>query len=193
MKIRFLIILSVIVLIGCAGSGRSSKDRPDPVGFRDIRWGTEISQLRDMEQVEQEQSSVKDLTWYRRKGDTLTMGGAKLENIFYSSWMGEFEGVWIDFVGEENFDAIKKDLFSQYGKPPESGAGPGKIGRRDRREQNEGERPGGLFVYRSKSTEIWLSYSKERRKGTLTVNSVKIGEDRREYEQRKEKEERLKR
>jgi hypothetical protein len=43
-----------------------------------------------------------------------------------------------------------------------------------------------------KNTEIWLSYSKGRHKGTLTMNSRKISEGRRDYEKEKEKEERLK-
>jgi hypothetical protein len=92
-RIKILTIISGIILIGCFASARPSMHPPDPDGFRDIKWGTEISRLKDMEEVEQDKSSGKDLVWCRRKGDTLAIGKAKLENIFYSFWMGEFESV----------------------------------------------------------------------------------------------------
>jgi len=37
-----------------------------------------------------------------------------------------------------------------------------------------------------------LSHSKDRHKGTLTMNSVKVSEERRELEREKEREKRLK-
>jgi hypothetical protein len=49
-----------------------------------------------------------------------------------------------------------------------------------------------LTLPSQEKTEIWLSYSKDRNKGTLTMNSRKIREERRDYEKQKEKQERLK-
>jgi hypothetical protein len=190
-RIKILTIVFGIIAIGCFASRRPSMPRIDPEGFRDIKWGTEISTLKDMEEVEQDKPSGRDLLWYRRKGDTLTMGEAKLENIFYSFWMGEFESVWIDFGGEENFEALKKELFERFGKARGSEGGVNKIGKRARRERSPAEHPGAFYAWWGKNTEIWLSYSKDRHKGTLTMNSRKISEERRDYEKEKEKEERL--
>lgn len=148
--------------------------------------------LKDMEEVEQDKSSGRGIVWYRRKGDTLAIGEAKLNNVFYSFWKGEFESVWIDFVGEENFEALKKDLFERFGKALEPEAGMDKMGKRPRRERSPTERAGAFYVWWGKNTDIWLSYSKDRHKGTLTMNSRKIREERRDYEKEKEKEERLK-
>jgi hypothetical protein len=193
-RTKILTIVFGIILTGCFASTRPFKSRPDPGGFRDIKWGTEISTLKDMEEVEQDRSSGKDSVWYRRKGDTLTIGEAKLENIFYSFWMGEFESVWIDVEGEENFEILKKELFERFGKARESEGSMEKMGKRARRERSETEPEGAgaFYAWWGKSTEIWLSYSEDRHKGTLTMNSRKIREDRREYEKEKEKEERLK-
>ena len=129
-KVKILTIVFTIFLIGCFAPPRPSMPRPDPEGFRDIKWGTEISTLKDMEEVEQDKSSGRDLVWYRRKGDTLAIGEAKLENIFYSFWMGDFESVWIDFEGEENFEALKKELFERFGKAREPEGGMDKMGKR---------------------------------------------------------------
>lgn len=197
MRIKILAIVFGIILMGCFTSTRPSKPPPDPDGFRDIKWGTEISTLKDMEKVQQDKSSSKDLVWYRRKGDTLAIGGAKLENIFYSFWMGEFESVWIDFEGEENFKAIKKELLGRFGKanePERSMEKKGKSARGERSltEESPTERAGAFYTWWGEKTEILLSYSKDRNKGTLTMNSRKIREERRDYEKQKEKQERLK-
>ena len=191
-RIKILTIIFGIILIGCFAPPRPPVPRADPEGFRDIKWGTEISMLKDMEEVEQDKSSGRGVVWYRRKGDTLAIGEAKLKNIFYSFWKGEFESVWIDFEGEENFAALKKELFERFGKTREPEASMDKMGKRPPREQSPTELDGAFYVWWGKNTDIWLSYSKDRHKGTLTMNSRKISEERRDYEKEKEKEERLK-
>jgi hypothetical protein len=166
--------------------------RGDPEGFRDIKWGTEISILKDMEEVDQDRSPGRNLIWYKRKGDTLAIGEAKVKNIFYSFWNGEFESIWIDFEGEENLEAVKKELFERFGKAREPEASMDKMGKGLPRERLPTEHAGAFYVWWGKNTDIWLSYSKDRHKGTLTMNSRKISEERRDYEKEKGKEERLK-
>ena len=185
-KVRILAVVFSIFLIGCFASTRSSKPRSDPDGFRDIKWGTEIATLKDMEKVEQDRSSNSDLVWYARKGDPLAIGKARLENIFYSFWMGEFESVWIDFEGEENFEALKKELFERYAKAGGSEGSMDKRGKGAWGERSPTERPGSFYAWWGKNTETGLSYSRDRHKGTLTMNSRKINEERREYEKEKE-------
>jgi hypothetical protein len=191
-KIRISAILFTLFLIGCFASAQPSKSRPGPDGFRDIKWGTEISTLKDMEKIEQDKSSGSDLVWYTRKGDPLAMGKAKLENIFYSFWMGDFEGVWIDFEGEENFEALKKELIGRFGNVHESEGSTKKGSEKAGRERSTAEDAGAFYAWWGKNAEMWLSYSKDRHKGTLTINSTKIREERRDYEKQKEKERRLK-
>ena len=191
-RAKILTIVFSIILIGCFAPPRPPGLRTDPDGFRDIKWGTGISMLKDMEEVEQDKSSGKGVVWHRRKGDTLAIGEAKLKNIFYSFWKGEFESVWIDFEGEENFEALEKELFERFGKALEPEASMDKMGKRPRRERSPTERAGAFYVWWGKNSEIWLSYSKDRHKGTLTMNSRKISEERRDYEKEKEKGERLK-
>jgi hypothetical protein len=191
-KVKVLAIAFSIFLTGCAGSTRHAKLRLEPDGFRDIKWGTEISALGDMEKVEQNKSVNSDLAWYVRKGDTLAIGKAKLENIFYSFWMGNFESVWIDFKGDENFETLKKELFERFGKARESEGSMEKMGKGARRERLPTERARAFYAWWGEMTEIFLSYSQDRHKGTLTMNSRKIREERREYEKEKEKENRIK-
>jgi hypothetical protein len=191
-KDKILAIVFSIFLIGCFASTRSSKPPSEPDGFRSIKWETEITTLKDMEKAEQDKSSKSDLVWYTRKGDILAIGEAKLKNIYYSFWMGNFESVWIDFEGDENFKTLKKELFERFGKVLESEelmkkmdngvrGGPSTIGHAEQ-----------FYAWWGKNTEMGLSYSKNHHKGTLTINSRRIREERRDYEKEKEKKERLK-
>ena len=184
-KVKILTALFSIFLIGCSASARFSKSRPEPDGFRDIKWGTDISTLKDMEKVEQDRSPKGDLAWYTRKGDTLAIGKANLENIFYSFWMGNFESVWIDFKGDENFETLKKELFEQFGKVLESEELMKKMDRRAGREPSTIKHAEEFYAWWGKNTEMTLSYSKDRHKGTLTINSKRMGEERRAYEKQK--------
>jgi len=186
-KVKILAILFTIFLIGCFASARSSNPRLDPDGFRGIKWGTEISTLKDLEKVKQDKSSDSDLVWYIRKEDTLAIGEAKLENIFYSFWLGNFESVWIDFKGEDNFEAIKKELVEQFGKPLSSEGIMKKMGERTGRELSPTERAGIFYAWWGKNTEMWLSFSEDLHKGTLTINSVRIREERKDYKKQKKK------
>jgi len=191
-KVKILSIIFSIFWVGCFASARSTKPHPEPDGFRGIKWGTEISMLKDMEKVEQDQSSNSDSLWYTRKGDPLAIGKAKLENIIYSFWIGKFESVWIDFKGDENFETLKKELFERFGKVLESEQLMKKMDREVGREPSTIGHAEEFYPWWGKDTEMSLSYSKDRHKGTLYINSRRIGEERRAYEKEKEKEERSK-
>jgi hypothetical protein len=186
-KVKILAIVFSIFLIGCFASTRSSKPRSDPDGFRDIKWGTEISTLKDMEKVEQDVSSNSDLVWYKRKGDPLTIGKAILENIFYSFWMGNFESVWIGFRGDENFQTLKKELFERFGKVLESAELMKKVDSEAGREPATIRHGEEFYAWWGKNTETTLSYSRDRHKGTLNINSKRISEERRAYEKQRRK------
>ncbi len=191
-EIKILAVAFCIFLMGCA-STRYTKPRSELDGFGGIKWGTEVTALEGMEKVEQDKPSNPDIFWYKRKGETLTFGKARLENTFYSFWMGSFESVWIDFRGEENFEMLKKELFERFGKVLESGELVKKAEKEvlvERSTMRQGEEE--FYFWDGKQMEMWLSYSKNLQKGTLSINSKKISEERREYEREKEKEERFK-
>jgi hypothetical protein len=186
-KVRILAIVSSILLIGCFASTRSSKPRSDPDGFRGIKWGAEISTLNDMEKVEQDVSSNSDLVWYTRKGDPLTIGKANLENLFYSFWMGNFESVWIGFRGDENFETLKKELFERFGKVLESAELMKKMDSEAGREPSTIRHGEEFYAWWGKNTEMSLSYSRDRHKGTLNINSKRMSEERSAYEKQRRK------
>jgi len=191
-KVKVFTVGFGILLIGCAGSSRYNKPRSEPDGFAGIKWGTEVSTLKDMEKVAQGKSSNNDLAWYTRGGDTLAIGKAKLEKIFYSFWMGNFESVWIDFKGDENFEALKKELFERYGKALESEELMKKTDKGAEREPSSIRHAEQFYAWWGKNADMSLSYSKDRHMGTLYINSRMMTEERRAYEKQKQKQKRLK-
>jgi len=186
-KATILAIVLTLFLIGCFASERPSKSRSEPDGFRDIKWGTEITTLNDMEKVEQDKSPDPGLVWYAREGDTFTICQAKLEAIFYAFWMGNFESVWIDFKGDDNFETLKKELFERFGKVPESEELLRKMDRRARNEPSTIKHAEEFYAWWGKKSEMTLSYSKDRNKGTLSINSTVTREERRSSERRRGK------
>ena len=156
-KAEILAIVFSIFLIGCSASTRSSKSPSEPDGFRGIKWGTEITTLKDMEKVKEDKSSDSDLVWYTRKGDTLAIGKAKLENISYSFWVGNFESVWIDFEGDENFETLKKELFERFGNVLESEELMKKMDKRVGGEPSTIGHAEQFYAWWGNNTEMWLS------------------------------------
>jgi hypothetical protein len=187
---KILTIVFSVFLIGCFASARPSKPPSEPDGFRGIKWGTNISALKDIEMIEQDKSSKSDLVWYIRRDDPLAIGKAKLENIFYLFWMGKFESVWIDFKGDENFETLKKELFERFGKVLESEELLRKTDKGGSRERSTTRQAGEFYGWWGRVTEMALSYSRDRHKGTLCVNSRMMREERRAYGKERDKEKR---
>ncbi len=186
-KLSLLAVVLSLFLGGCSVFGKSSKSRPEPDGFRDIKWGTDIATLKDMERVEQDKSPGSDLAWYTRRGESFTIGKASLEKIFYSFWMGGFQSVWIDFAGDRNFEALKKELFERFGKVLESEELMKKMDKEGERGTSTIRHSEEFYAWWGKETEMTLSYSEDRHKGTLSIQSKRIDEERRDYEKQKGK------
>lgn len=168
--LRLSIILSILLIGSFALSQKEPllnnfKPGSEPDGFRGIKWGTNISTLKDMILKEEDPNGL--LKIYGRKGDTLEIGGAKLKSISYCFWQGKLFDVLIqteDFGGEE----LKNVCFEKFGR----GA---KMSRYSEDYQWDG-----------KIALIILSISTS--KGTLLIQSQEIARQKETYERQKAKE-----
>ena len=104
------------------GTG-TSKSRgevePDIVGFRDIRWETEITSLSGMK-YENTDPSYGGIRVYSRRSDKLIIGGASLQAINYGFWKGRLCSVRIFVNGFENWTQLKASLFEKFGSGGQS-------------------------------------------------------------------------
>ena len=103
----FLLIISAYVAIPAS----AFKNEPD--GFRGIKWGTNISELNDLLVAE----SGKDAVYCIRKNDTMKMGDASIDHIFYGFYKNRLFVVLVEYNGHLNFTKLKAILVDQYGKP----------------------------------------------------------------------------
>jgi len=101
--LKILIIFLGILFMGSVAPGQlvgqeaaEFKLGSEPDGFRGIKWGTEISTLKDMVFV---MAIDKDVKRYERKRDELKMGKAKLDYIQYEFRKGKFYLVEMAFQG----------------------------------------------------------------------------------------------
>jgi len=137
------------------------KPESEPDGFRDIKWGTDISTLPSMVydgrfNVDYKGGNICKLDCYRRKEDKLQIGEAKVEGILYVYHKNKFGGVLIEIKGWENFNIIKAEMEKKFGKA---------------------WRP-----YESKETWWWprgvaMEYNKALGRGSLTIFSQKFYEE----------------
>jgi hypothetical protein len=101
--------------------------------------------------------------------------------------MGNFESVWIGFRGDENFQTLKKELFERFGKVLESAELMKKVDSGAEREPATIRHGEEFYAWWGKNTETTLSYSRDRHKGTLNINSERMSEERRAYEKQRRK------
>jgi hypothetical protein len=70
----------------------------EPKGFGDIKWGTELSALKDM-RFSRADPSYGGIDIYLRLVEDSRIGGASFKNIEYLFWKGKFSGVCILLIG----------------------------------------------------------------------------------------------
>jgi len=83
----------------------------EPDGFRGIKWGNNIKDLKGMGIA----ADDGDSKYYIRKNDKLKIGDAVLESITYGFYKNRFHFVLIEFKAGTNYMKIKETLFEQYG------------------------------------------------------------------------------
>jgi hypothetical protein len=91
----------------------------EPDGFRDIKWGTDISALSNMEYVKTD-PSFGGVEVYKREGDKLQIGSAKIEKTEYSFWQNKFASVTILTLGYVNWNGLKGAIFEKFGRGRQS-------------------------------------------------------------------------
>ncbi len=109
-----LIILSLAFPIEAFGGPSEFKPGSEPDGFRGIKWGTNISALKDMESIGTDEGRL--LKVYIKREDDLNLGGAKLTKILYTFWDGIFYSVVVYTKGDGDYTQIRNDVFEKYGE-----------------------------------------------------------------------------
>ncbi len=129
------IFSTVIVVIFCAGFAIAQHFYPgsEPVGFREILWGTDLSKLTGMQFVTSRDigGSFPESVWdfergalkkqikvdiYEKPGDDTPLYGAVVETIRYGFWKGKLCEVTVFVRSKDNLKTFNDGVFDRFGK-----------------------------------------------------------------------------
>lgn len=118
--IKLILVVYCLVTAGCAGTGeRHTLDvmgiasfQNEPEGFRGIKWGQNIGDLKKMRLVSK---NNKGLSIYSRSDDLLSLGEAKLTRVRYLFWQKKFFEAQMS-AAPDQLQALKKVLNEKYGE-----------------------------------------------------------------------------
>jgi len=177
---KALIVILGILLTGNFASSQSFnsfKPLSEPDGFRGIKWGTDISSLND---IVHERNAPNNIKVYKRMGDELRIGKARLEEIQYRFWMNKFYQVFIFLRGAENWNYFKEAIFETFGKTISFEEMGKMVGAKE-----TGEKTGETYSWNGRNTSMGISYWKNKQEGSLLMESLIIVEKKEAYEQQK--------
>ena len=165
---RYLLVISAILFTFLSisplayqkESSLSYKNEPD--GFRGIKWGTDISTLKDMEYVKTD-PSYGGVKLYKRKNDKLQIGDSELISILYGFWKDKFSSVTIYAKGFKNWIKLKEACFQRYSE-----------GMQAKKTQ---------FYWYGNIATISLGYNEVKELITLLISSEKIFKQQKEYQE----------
>jgi len=144
----------------------SFKPGTEPDGFRDIRWGIDISSLKGMGYVRNEKIILystlaphPEHKIYIKENDDLIMDGIELDKIEYKFWKDKFYEVHIYVKGFENAKKLKEVVFNRFGE-----------GTSSKRTKNWEF----SYNWRGTITRMSLAYNKDSSVGGFIIYSNKI-------------------
>lgn len=168
-RIALIIITLLITFASFPNCLLSETFQNEPDGFRGVKWGTDISQCKDMIYDGLDQS-YGGITVYTRKDDKLQIGDAKLDKIEYGFWRGKFDSVNIITQGYANWSSLKDACFEKFGKGFQSN------------EYIE------KYAWFGDTTLILLTYNDISKKARLCICSKEISKQQEEYKEKKTQE-----
>jgi len=85
-------------------------------GFRDVRWGTHIRDIRDLKYIKHKQTSGGNVKLYRRTDDNLEFEGVKLYTIEYGFLNNKLLFVSLKTRGRKNIGDLENIISSMLGE-----------------------------------------------------------------------------
>ena len=148
--------LAVIGLLLCLG-GTTAHARSEVSGFQGMRWGSSLTELQKSKQlILTKENDGSGGSLYALKNESMRFGKATLTGIHCSFVQGRLQGVILLFAGNKNYQGVKAEATSRYGKPIQV-------------DQKGGE----MFTWPGDRTSIVLSYTKNVESGFLFLKPKK--------------------
>jgi len=138
-------------------------------GFRGIKWGTDISKMKEFTKVGVD-PSFGGIDKYTKSGDSMSIGAASLDSIQYGCWHGKFSSVSIKTSGYSNFHALLDTSKEKFGAPFQANKYIEK------------------YFWPNSGTALMLDYNKFSQVGSLFMGSKAISVEQTEFSRAKARE-----
>jgi len=128
MKTVKIVVIFFSILFASFAFAQSFKPGSEPNGFRNVKWGTELSTLSGMKYYKtstpgwsypgDQWDSMREiyLDIYLKIGDKLRIEGAEVNRIQYGFWKGKFCQVTITTIGFKNWASLQKAILGKFGE-----------------------------------------------------------------------------
>ena len=109
--LSLLIAVFILIVPGAAVADDAMDYR---AGFRDMKWGTELSSLGG--KLVKSKNAIPPFKAYEMPGENLAWEGIKATSITYGFSNGKFGGLNIGFA-KDDFNTVLKSLTGKFGNP----------------------------------------------------------------------------
>jgi hypothetical protein len=109
--------LIMLFTSGCAlftNSTSSKITESEKDGFRGMKWGTPVEEM-EPELTFVGWDEAKQLEWYEKENEDLSLGGATLESIHYVFYQGVLKRVAIVARGPGNHELLRQHFLESFG------------------------------------------------------------------------------
>lgn len=108
MKLAFVLFVFLSALLLTRSNSSAFKNEPE--GFRNIKWGANVKEQKDMTLS----AAKNDVSIWARKNDKMLVGDVRLKNVKYYFYKEKFFKVVMNYE-EAHANKLKDYLFSTYG------------------------------------------------------------------------------
>lgn len=109
-----ILLLLAFLCFSVSLIAQSTKELDAKNGFRDHKFGDDISTFKDMVEIESGPDGLNK--FYRMTGDKLSIGSSELKKISYGFYKDKFYAVSIETEGYSNSRGVLKALQELYGR-----------------------------------------------------------------------------
>ncbi len=106
---KVTVVLLIIVLFFAFSEGVFAFQN-EPEGFRGLKWGDPVTEI--MEYI----GPIREGRGYTLPNDKMSIGNAKFYMIMYFFYEGRFQGVVLNFRGEDNYDLLEMICKERHGE-----------------------------------------------------------------------------
>jgi hypothetical protein len=117
------LVLAALFVVNCSNHTATTSDtatsRAETGGFRGVKWNTPLDEMKS-ELVLVGNDDGRQIEWYKKENEELSLGAASLESIHYVFHERLFKRVAIVANGADNYEQLRDYFLKNFGEASKS-------------------------------------------------------------------------